>query len=112
MNIIGAVLAQGAQIAAAATTYYTSDNCRTRIDKATLTNPTAVNRLVTIYKIVSGGAAGDATTISYQKTVLAGQTVDVFELEGHWLENGDFIQALCDSANKVTLMMSGIKTPK
>lgn len=111
MNIIGFSI-DPVRIAAAATTYYTSSNCKTRLDKVTLANPTVTARLVTIYKLASGGTAGDINTISYQKTVLAGQTIDVVELEGHWLEADAFIQALCDSADKVALAISGIKTPK
>src|SRR3990167_3266036 len=111
MNFIGFSI-DPVQIAASATTYYTSTNCRTRLDKVTLTNPTVTNRIVTVYKIVSGGSASNTTTAAYQKTVLAGQSVDVTELEGHWLEDAGFVQALADSATAVTLMISGIKTPK
>lgn len=110
MNIIGFEI-DGIRIAATATTYYTSTNSKSRLDKVTLTNPTTTDRLVTIYKLRSGGTAGDDNTISYQKTVLAGQTVDVTELEGHWLGKDGFVQALCDSATKVALMISGIRTP-
>lgn len=110
-DIKGARLMVPAQITASAATYYTSTACRTRVDAVTLSNPTGTNRLVTLYLIESGGAAGNPTTITYQKTVLAGQTVRAWEIEGHWLNSGDFVQAICDAATAVSMFMSGIKTP-
>lgn len=112
MNIVGFPLTQGALLTNSAVTYYTSTNIRTRLDKVTIANPTGSNRTVTMYKIGSGGSASAATTISYQKSVLAGQTIDVTELEGHWLGPGDFVQALADAGSDVSLMMSGIQTPQ
>lgn len=111
MNFQGFTTAP-AQLTTGAVTYYTSSSVRSRIDKVTLTNPTGTDRNATIYKVQSGGSASDTTTVVYQKTVLAGQTVEVTELEGHWLENDGFIQALASAGSAISLMISGIKTPK
>ena len=111
-TIQGGPLITPVRLAASSTTLYTSTSCRTRIDQATTANPTAVDRLVTLYLVESGGAVGDPTTIAYQRTVFAGQTAIWDELVGHWLSDGWTIRGLCDSADKVNIMMSGVKFPK
>lgn len=95
------------QLTAAAVTYYTATSVRCKNLWLTLTNTTATAYLATVYLIKSGGSASDSNTITYQRTVLPGQTVVLYECCGHVLDNGDFIQALCNSASKLTFMGSG-----
>lgn len=101
-------LFQPAQLGVAAVTYYTvGANIRTTIDKLTFSNNTAIARLVTVYLVPSGGTASDTNTIRKTKTVPPNDTWECYEAEGHVLEAGDFIQALCDLASAVSIMGSG-----
>lgn len=92
--------------------YYTATNCRARIDKVTLTNVTGVNRLCGLYKVPVGGTAGTTNINTQNKTVIAGQSADVVELEGHWLNPGDFIAAVCDANTAVNLQISVVEFPQ
>lgn len=101
-------LFDAAQLTNAAATYYTATNVRAKNLWLTATNPNAVAYLVTIYLIKSGGSATDAlNAVSYQRTVLPGQTVVFYECCGHVMENGDFLQAKADTGAKVNFMGSG-----
>ena len=104
----GGPLGSPAQIAASATTYYTSTNCRTRIDKVTVCNTTAGTLTFTMYKIPSGGTASATNTVISAHSILAGETYTCPELVGHWLAPSDFIQALASSATSLSLEMSGV----
>jgi hypothetical protein len=99
-----------AQLTTSAATYYTATSVRMVLKKLTATNTTGTSRLVTIYLVVSGGSASATNTIIYQRTVLAGQTVEFYEAENHVLESGDFLQALADAATAVSFMGAGIET--
>lgn len=112
MTVQGGPLLTPVRLGTSSSILYTSSGCRTRIDQATTSNPTAVDRLVTIYIVESGGAVGDPTTLVYQRTVFAGQTVIWDELIGHWLADGWTVRGLADLADKVNFMASGVKFPK
>ena len=96
------------QLTASVVTYYTATSVRAKNLWITATNPNAVAYLVTIYLIKTGGSASDSmNVVTYQRTILPGQTVIFYECCGHVLENGDFIQAKCDTASKIVFMGSG-----
>ena len=103
------LLSASAELTASAATYYTSTNCKTLVTKVTIQNNGAAIRTVTFYLIKTGGAAGDTNKIVNGMSLGIGETVDITALMGQILENGDFIQALADSANDVALFMSGIQ---
>lgn len=109
MAATGKPLGTNAQIANSATTYYTATNVRTRIDKLTLCNTTAGAITVTIYKITAAGSASATNTVLSAKSVGAGETYTCPELVGHWLNQGDFIQALASSAASVSIAISGVE---
>lgn len=98
-----------AQIAASATTYYTATNLRARIDKATVCNTTAGAVTFTVYKITLAGSASATNTVISAKSVAAGETYTCPELVGHWLNAGDFIQALASAATSLSFAMSGLE---
>lgn len=96
------------QLTGAVVTYYTATNVRAKNLWVTATNPNTTAYLVTIYLIKTGTTASDTVNVvTYQRTILPGQTVVFYELCGHVLENGDFIQAKCDTASKIIFMGSG-----
>lgn len=100
------------KLTAAYVVLYTSTNSRTKNLWITSTNPTAVTYTVTIALVESGGAETDANTLTFQRTVLPGQTVVFYEFCGHNMSPGDFISAKASTADKVNLMGSGEVTTK
>lgn len=112
MTILPKRLFDPVQLTASAVTYYTAPtNTRCILKKVTVTNPTssAAARLVTVHIIPLGGSASDSNMIVSAKPVAVGQSMDLFEVENHILNPGDFIQALADSASDVTFMGSGLE---
>lgn len=111
MNVAGKALWEATLVTNAAVTQYTAVGCKARVDAIPVTNPNSVNYLVTLYVIAVGGTASATNTAIYQRTVLAGQTVNLIDLLGSiWLQPGDFIQILADTSNKLTSRGSGIET--
>lgn len=96
-----------ALLTAAFATYYTATSVRAKNLWLTVTNTTATAYLVTIAIVPSGGAASNTNTVTYQRTVLPGQTVVFYELCGHVLDNGDFISAKADTNAVVSFAGSG-----
>lgn len=109
MSITPAQLIAPQQLTNAAATYYTSTSLTTRIDKLSVTNTTGGAVTVTIYLITVGGSASAANTITYQKSINAGQTWNCPDVVGQVLKNGDFIQALASANASLTIMASGVQ---
>jgi hypothetical protein len=99
-----------ALLTASAVTYYTSPaNTKTKITKLTITNVTSGALTATIYLIASGGSASDTNTISKTVPIAAYATYEAFEVEGHVLNAGDFIQAFGSSATSLSIQGSGVQ---
>lgn len=99
------------QVAGTATIYYTSGSgVKTRIDKLSVTNPTAGAVSITIHIVPSGGSVGDSTTITKTRGVNTLETWNCPDLVGHVLNPGDTIRALASAATSLTLMASGAQT--
>lgn len=110
MAAIGKVFVQGTLLTASAATYYTAGTgVQARIDKCTVSNPTATARTFTLYLIPSGGSAADATTVIKDRGVNAGETYTCPEVVGQWLNAGGFVQALASAATALSLRMSGVE---
>ena len=109
MNVILKALWEAVLITNAAATVFTA-TAKTRVDSFPVSNPNTVNYLVTMYVIASGGSASATNTMIYQRTVLAGQTVNLIDILGPQnLNIGDFIQVLADTTNKLSCRGSGIE---
>lgn len=93
------------------TSIYVSTNCRSRIDKVTVSNPTGSNRTMTFNIVPFGGTVGADNEVIPPLTVLAGQCVDVVGLEGHSIGNLGSLTAKCDSASTCVVKVSGIQVP-
>src|SRR3990167_1019770 len=105
------LMSVSAQLTASAATYYTSTNTKTLVTKASVCNNDSSVRTFTVYIIKSGGGAADATELLVKTRAIApGETQDIPELQGHLLENGDFVQALADSAAQVSFFMRDRKS--
>jgi len=101
-NIIPRKQAENAQ-----TTQYTATNCKTVIDKFTVTNTTGAPVTFSANLVASGGTAGAANLVLSNKSVAAGQTYNCPELVGQSLEAGGFISTLAGAAASLTISATG-----
>lgn len=95
------------QLTAANATYYTATNCKTIIDKCTVTNTTAGAITLTLDIVDSGGTAGVTERMISAKSIAAGETYTCPEMVGHILNDGDTIQGLASAATSLTIRASG-----
>lgn len=104
-------LVDGSQLAATATTYYTTPaNTLTTISACTLTNTTAGAITATLYLVPSGGTAGVTNCIMSARTLAAGESYNVGAAIGQTLAAGGLLQGLAGSAASITLVASGYET--
>lgn len=89
----------------AASYYSTPTGTYAAMHAASICNPTGAVVTVNIYKVQSGGSAGNATKIA-SKIVPAGTTISAPELVNHKLEPGTQIYA---DGLSCTLNISGIE---
>lgn len=101
-NIIPRKQAENAQ-----TGQYTATNCKTIIDKFTVTNTTAGTVAFSVNLVASGGAAADSNLIIDTKGIAAGECYACPELVGQTLEPGGFISTLAGAAASLTISASG-----
>lgn len=101
-NIIPRKQAENAQ-----TTQYTATNCKTIIDKFTVTNTSGTNATLAVNLVASAGAAGAANLVLPAKSIAPGQVYQCPELVGQTLEAGDFISTIAGTANALTISASG-----
>jgi len=101
-NIIPRKQAENAQ-----TSQYTATNCKTIIDKFTVTNTTAGAVAFSANLVASAGAAGASNLIISAKSIAAGECYTCPELVGQTLEPGGFISTLAGAATSLTISASG-----
>lgn len=89
------------------TTQYTATNCKTVIDKFTVTNTTAAPVTITVNLIAAAGSANASNTVISAKSIAAGETYNCPELVGQSLENGGFISTLAGAATSLTISATG-----
>lgn len=101
-NIIARKQAEAVQ-----TGQYTATNCKTIIDKFTVTNTTAVNVVFSVNLVAAGGVAGDDNLVIKSRAIAPSETYTCPELVGQVLEDLGFISTLAGSANALTISASG-----
>lgn len=101
-NIIPAKQAENAQ-----TTQYTAVNCRTIVDKFTVTNTSASNVTISVNLVASGGSAGASNLIIDARAVAPDETYVCPELVGQVLEPSSFISTIASAATALTIRASG-----
>lgn len=101
-NIIPRKQAENAE-----TTQYTATNCKTIIDKFTITNTTGGAVVFTARLVIAAGSPGVANTVLSAKSIAAGETYTCPELVGQTLEPGGFISTLAGAATSLTISASG-----
>lgn len=95
------------QAEAIQTTQYTAVNCKTIIDKFTVTNTTGAPVTFAANLVAFGGSAADSNKVLPAKSVAAGETYLCPELVGQTLEAGGFISTLAGAATSLTISASG-----
>ena len=98
-----------AQPGVADTTLYTCPaNTRVRVLAATVVNDTTTAKYISFHRVPSGGAVGDANMIINQKVIGSRESAPLWELVGHALEAGDFLSAIAEAADQITVHISGV----
>lgn len=109
MAVVAKRLMNATLLTNAAATYYTCPTAtNTIIKKLTLNNIDTSTRTVTLYIIQSAGSASTTNALA-TKTLIAGQTIILDEIQNHTLNAGDFIQAVCSATSAVNMQMSGVE---
>ncbi|MGD2065740.1 MAG: hypothetical protein PVI43_01040 [Candidatus Bathyarchaeota archaeon] len=102
VNIIPSKQAEAAQ-----TTQYTASNCKTIIDKFTITNTSSSNVTFSCNLVPLSGSASDSNLIIDARGIAPGETYNAVELVGQTLESGGFISTLAGTASALTIRSSG-----
>lgn len=89
------------------TTQYTASNCKTIIDKFTVTNTSASNVTLSVNLVASGGSAGDSNLVLKAKSIAPSETYTCPELVGQTLEASGFISTIAGAATSLTISASG-----
>lgn len=101
-NLIARKQAESSQ-----TTQYTATNCKTIIDKFTVTNTSAANVTFSVNLVASGGSASDSNLVLKTKSIAPSETYTCPELVGQTLEASGFISTLAGAATSLTISASG-----
>jgi hypothetical protein len=97
------------QPAATDTTLYTCPTgAKVKVIAATVTNDTTTSAYLSAHRVPSGGSVGDTNIIINQKTVGSRESMALWELLGQVLEAGDFISAIAETADQLTVHISGL----
>jgi len=81
-----------------------------RILAATAVNDTTTSKYISFHRVPSGGAVGDANIIVNQKVLGSRESVPLWELLGQVLEPGDILSAIAETADQITVHISGVIT--
>lgn len=95
---------------AAITSYYTAQPLtHTKITQLTCLNYSSAPATITLYLVTSGGSAGNATMITKNKILAAGETWSCPDLVGHVVSPSGTIRAQAGTANSINISASGIE---
>lgn len=94
-------------LSVAQTTEYTAVNCVAIIDKATLTNESNANVLVSVHIVVAGAVPDASNRIIKDRAIAQGEAYTCPELVGHSVSNGGFISTIAGTAAAITMLVSG-----
>jgi hypothetical protein len=107
MTVTVKVLIPAKQAENTQTTQYTATNCKTIIDKFTVTNTTAGNVTISVNLVTSGGSAGASNLILDTRSIAPDECYTCPELVGQALESGGFISTIAGAATSLTIRTSG-----
>jgi hypothetical protein len=107
MSVSIKVLIPAKQAENSQTTQYTAVNCKTIIDKATVTNTSSGNVTISVNLVTSGGSPGANNLIMDTRSIAPDETYTCPELVGQALESGGFISTIASAATSLTIRASG-----
>jgi hypothetical protein len=107
MTVTVKVLIPAKQAENAQTTQYTATNCKTIIDKFTVTNTSAGNVTFSVNLVTSGGSAAASNLILDTRSIAVDECYTCPELVGQALEPGGFISTIAGAATSLTIRASG-----
>ncbi len=107
MTVTSITLVPSKQAENAQTTQYTSTNCTTIIDKATITNTTSGIVPFSANVVASAGEAGAANLVVNLRSIAPKETYSLPELVGQVLQPGDFLSTIAGAPASLTLRVSG-----
>ena len=107
MAVTVKVLVPAKQAENAQTTQYTATNCKTIIDKFTVTNTTAGNVTISVNLVTSGGSAAASNLILDTRSIAPDECYTCPELVGQALESGGFISTIAGAATSLTIRANG-----
>ncbi len=107
MTVTVKVLIPAKQAEATNTVQYTAVNCKTIIDKATVTNTSAGNVTFSANLITGGGSVGAGNLIVDTRSIAPDECYTCPELVGQALESGGVISTIASSAGALTIRFSG-----
>lgn len=107
MSVIVKNIIPRKQVEAAQTGQYTAENCKTIIDKFTVTNTSAGNVTFNVNLVASGDLASASNLVLKSRTIAPSETYTCPELVGQTLEAGGFISTLAGTAAALTISASG-----
>ena len=83
-------------------------NTRIRILAMTATNDAAVAAWMTVHAMPAGGAVGDTNLLINQKGLGDKESYSCPEVVGHVLEPGDVLSAIVETADNITMVVTGV----
>jgi len=91
------------------TTLYTAPaNTRVHILAASAVNDSTTATYFSVHMVPSGQAVGDEYLVVNRETLGSRESAPIVELQGHVLEAGDFLSAIAETADTITLQISGV----
>lgn len=85
--------------------YTVPTKTRVQITRATVSNPTATARTITVYLVPAGEAPNNSNVIVFERNIPAGATESLDEIR-HCLSVGDSIHAVSDAAAALSFSVS------
>jgi hypothetical protein len=107
MTVSIKVLIPAKQAENAQTTQYTAVNCKSIIDKFTVTNTTTGNVTISVNVVTSGGSPGASNLIMDARSIAPDECYTCPELVGQALESGGFISTIASASGSLTIRASG-----
>jgi hypothetical protein len=95
------------QITNSQTSQYVATNCKTVIDKFTVTNTSGAAVTISVNLVPNGGSALASNCVLYLKNIQPSETYNCPELVGQSLEPGGFISTIAGAATALTASATG-----
>lgn len=89
------------------TDQYTAVNCKTIIDKFTVTNVSANNETISVNLYPNGGSATSSNLVVDARAIAPNETYLCPELVGQTLESGGVISTIASAATSLVISASG-----